>query len=511
MAKRKKKGGIGAGNAAVGAIELAKNWDKIYGTAGASTPPIAGLAAGYGADAAATGAANAFPVGATAVDLGGTVGASALGELIPVLGQAYGIFNLGKQFIQSGTYQNLFNPGKDKMPSEYQRALVGQAADASRDLPGSPVVTPDAEHALPEGWNIPYVNGQYLTPGQIKKLAKGNDIFKNSESPVWLNPSTGQIEDRYTTTTTDGVTTTVDNKTGKMTTENAEGALSTPGVADIINAGGSGVGGTDLGDYETYPTTGGVLGGTTTPSAGEAGGTIGQTGGTNSGVGTAAAGGLAAWLASKGLGGLGNLLGSFNEMPWWAKLALGAGAAGTIGSMVGGNSDTKYDPKPPAKFAGQPATLPQGYAPRTPIAPRTDYYTYGTRPEQSFFSDVPAAATPPATTDRTIQPVDDRTVSAARGGALNLVRSPKSPLDSVSRHVKGKSNGRKDDVDAKLSHGEYVFDAETVAMLGDGNNDAGADKLDQLRANLRKHKGKALAKGKFSPNAKDPMKYMRNV
>jgi hypothetical protein len=75
--------------------------------------------------------------------------------------------------------------------------------------------------------------------------------------------------------------------------------------------------------------------------------------------------------------------------------------------------------------------------------------------------------------------------------------------------VKGGGTGRSDEFPARLSDGEYVMDAETVAMLGDGSTDAGAKKLDQLRANLRKHKGKKLARGKFSDNAKDPAEYIK--
>jgi hypothetical protein len=45
-------------------------------------------------------------------------------------------------------------------------------------------------------------------------------------------------------------------------------------------------------------------------------------------------------------------------------------------------------------------------------------------------------------------------------------------------------------------------------MLGDGSNKAGADKLDQFRVNLRKHKGRQMAKGKFSLSAKAPEAYM---
>ena len=53
-----------------------------------------------------------------------------------------------------------------------------------------------------------------------------------------------------------------------------------------------------------------------------------------------------------------------------------------------------------------------------------------------------------------------------------------------------------------------MIDAETVALLGDGSSKAGAKRLDQFRANIRKQKGSALAKGKFSPNAKQPEQYL---
>lgn len=72
----------------------------------------------------------------------------------------------------------------------------------------------------------------------------------------------------------------------------------------------------------------------------------------------------------------------------------------------------------------------------------------------------------------------------------------------------GHGDGRADNVNARLSPGEYVMDAETVAMLGNGNNQAGARKLDQMRKEVRMQKGRALAKGKFSPDAKDPKEYL---
>lgn len=74
--------------------------------------------------------------------------------------------------------------------------------------------------------------------------------------------------------------------------------------------------------------------------------------------------------------------------------------------------------------------------------------------------------------------------------------------------VNGAGTGRSDDIPAMLSDGEYVMDAETVAMLGDGSNKAGAKKLDEFRIKIRKHKGKKLARGKISANAKKPELYM---
>ena len=76
------------------------------------------------------------------------------------------------------------------------------------------------------------------------------------------------------------------------------------------------------------------------------------------------------------------------------------------------------------------------------------------------------------------------------------------------RFVSGEGTGRSDDIPARLSDGEYVIDAESVALLGDGSGSAGAKRLDEMRTNLRKHKGKNLSKGGFSHKAKAPANYM---
>jgi len=95
----------------------------------------------------------------------------------------------------------------------------------------------------------------------------------------------------------------------------------------------------------------------------------------------------------------------------------------------------------------------------------------------------------------------------ARGG--RRARRPQGALSQVSYAVEGPGTGRSDSIDARLSDGEYVIDAETVALLGNGSTKAGAAMLDQMRQGIRKQKGKALARGKFSPDAKSPLAYMK--
>ena len=298
-------------------------------------------------------------------------------------------------------------------------------------------------------------------------------------------------------------------------------------LANLVNLAGGGSGSTAAGATPTaatgalgsianflspatgtaYPTaatapTGTSATGTTIP-AGAVAGAIGATG---AGTPTATAGGTTA--ANTGL--LSNLVNMWNNLPTGAKLALGAGALGVAGSLSGSDQKNGLGSgfNPPDLW-GQSTSSNTGsgynyanygglgYPARVssppPISQR-DYYTYGSRPEQLFFQDAPTVQSMPAVEVKTL-PVPGK----ARGGALS----------SAVGYLRGGSNGRKDNVPIMASHGEYVMDAETMALLGDGNPEAGAKALDQWRTNLRKHKGQALAKGKFSPNAKSPEKYLR--
>ena len=101
-----------------------------------------------------------------------------------------------------------------------------------------------------------------------------------------------------------------------------------------------------------------------------------------------------------------------------------------------------------------------------------------------------------------------KTQNAARGGRS---RASSGALSKVAYLAQGSGSGRADTIDAKLSDGEYVIDAETVALLGDGSTKEGARRLDMMRQQLRRQKGKQLARGQFSQSAKMPLAYIKGA
>ena len=215
----------------------------------------------------------------------------------------------------------------------------------------------------------------------------------------------------------------------------------------------------------------------------------------------------------------------------------------------------------------KPTELPKPYGATDPGAggrnlTDEDWYSYGFGPEKSFFKDVPGtpigvrepAPKLPVVPDPNLAVIPKPKLPVVPDPKLAVTPNPKLPVvpdpklavtpskglvkpetllearlkemgtwvndktgnkylakgGSTNRFaVRGPGDGRSDDIPANLSDGEYVIDAETVALLGDGSSKAGADKLDRFRVNVRKHKGKSLAAGRFSVAAKQPEAYLK--
>ena len=85
---------------------------------------------------------------------------------------------------------------------------------------------------------------------------------------------------------------------------------------------------------------------------------------------------------------------------------------------------------------------------------------------------------------------------------------PQFKTGTTGHYVQGEGDGQSDDIPAMLADGEYVFDADTVAALGNGSNKAGALQLDKMRQEIRKHK-RAAPHNKIPPKAKSPLEYMK--
>lgn len=143
-----------------------------------------------------------------------------------------------------------------------------------------------------------------------------------------------------------------------------------------------------------------------------------------------------------------------------------------------------------------------GYVNRTPVAnyqPSTgSFYTYGQAAEPQFFN--------------------NNYLSLARGGALNRPRMaaaappPRSPTFDTARgdkHVRGAGGGQDDNVNAKLSPGEWVADANFVSAIGDGNNEEGSRRLYDMRRRVMAEKG--MRKTVPPKLKRSPLEYLKKA
>jgi hypothetical protein len=147
---------------------------------------------------------------------------------------------------------------------------------------------------------------------------------------------------------------------------------------------------------------------------------------------------------------------------------------------------------------------------RTQINPRLNWYRIGRDPGPIMFFDDPRGQYTPMARGGSVNPLKrttrPTTTSGRRRHSIMNSVAQLSPSKGGQPYIRGSEGGQDDTRLIVASPGEYVMDATTVADLGDGNSEAGARKLDRMRNNIARHKGR---KKRVPDAAKRPEAYLR--
>ena len=187
-----------------------------------------------------------------------------------------------------------------------------------------------------------------------------------------------------------------------------------------------------------------------------------------------------------------------------AQLAALAGAAGSgLSALLGGTSSQR-----PTGYMGK---IPSYTAVREQV-PYAD--AEATRPGaagRQYFTDVKYVSPTEAATAQAAAKQEDEGIATLQkppgmaAGGLTALKS--------GRYLNGATDGMADEVpariedkqEARLSHGEFVVPADVVSHLGNGNSEAGAKRLYDMMAKLRKartgtpQQGKKINPAKYLP------------
>lgn len=181
----------------------------------------------------------------------------------------------------------------------------------------------------------------------------------------------------------------------------------------------------------------------------------------------------------------------------WSKI-LGLGAAGLTAYDALNQSEQPV--KTTAQLlAGMPSNTPAGFSAGA-LSAMARPMQAGNQLARQYAADMPSSVRPGGRGYAEGGEVED-----VGTGALTQTFDSSQTQGYVGS---GEGGGQDDMIDARLSPGEYVFDAESVSMLGDGDNAAGARKLDELREAMRAHKRSAPA-DEIAPKSRGPLSYMK--
>lgn len=239
---------------------------------------------------------------------------------------------------------------------------------------------------------------------------------------------------------------------------------------DSLNA----IGDTDL------PGAGGTVGGVTIPEGLRLPGATGGSGGQSEQS-----------ILDKITGALG-VKKPNGDYDWEKILGLAGTAIGTVGAMT-------QTPQRQATMEELMAMMPKSNT--APMWTEAEL-AFGRRPMQTgtdlqriYAADMPSPVTPGKNY------ADGGEIEGDMEGAL---------ASAFAGGVRGADGGQSDLININVSPGEYVFDAESVSALGDGNTEAGIAKLDELREQLRAQKRSAPL-GEIPPPAQGPLSYIQGA
>lgn len=186
-----------------------------------------------------------------------------------------------------------------------------------------------------------------------------------------------------------------------------------------------------------------------------------------------------------------HLYAALRPASWFTRVG---NALGAVAPYVRPPEDTVPRPSPMIgrNGGGMSYRGPQWQAPQAPDLNRRQTYALGDRLGYRFAEggQLPDAAL------------------IARWAAAGGGRPPAEQVPGYATSpnlYRGPGGGQSDGLPARVSPGEYIFSARDVALLGDGNNEEGARRLDEMREQVRGH---MMTKG-HPPMAKTPLQYLK--
>lgn len=201
----------------------------------------------------------------------------------------------------------------------------------------------------------------------------------------------------------------------------------------------------------------------------------------------------------------------------------GGGAGGAGGRTgLGGTTINQYGSSgsPTAFYTGAPdANVPTGLINYQPLAFATPKESQLIDVEESDLFRQPTLAAKGGEMRKSME--EHSELNDVEPQLLNMIMSrmafrdgdkvhvPEFITGATGHYVKGKGDGQSDDIPAMLADGEFVWDADTVAQLGNGSSDAGAKFLDEFRKAIRSHK-RSAPNDKIPPKA-SPLQYVKEA